>query len=179
MLRFDSSPFVIPLGILAWGPTSPGKNKRKSTLGVTLGRTASPELASLTRLSAIRWVAVVGNHSRWGARSTGGQRVFGNWTNKARGCTVNQQFYKNMALWVVILVGMLMLFTMLRQDQETPPDLAYSDFVIAVEDGQIEEITIEEGSISGIQIDGGEFTTYAPTISQDLLALLKEKQIKT
>ncbi|HIF98577.1 MAG TPA: ATP-dependent metallopeptidase FtsH/Yme1/Tma family protein [Myxococcales bacterium] len=83
-----------------------------------------------------------------------------------------------MALWVVILVGMLMLFTMLRQDQETPPDLAYSDFVIAVEDGQIEEITIEEGSISGVQVDGGEFTTYAPTISQDLLALLKERQVK-
>jgi cell division protease FtsH len=78
-----------------------------------------------------------------------------------------------MALWVVILVGMLMLFTMLRQDQETPPDLAYSDFVIAIEDGQIEEITIEEGSISGVQVDGSEFTTYAPTISQDLLALLK------
>ncbi len=91
---------------------------------------------------------------------------------------MNQQFYKNMALWVVILVGMLMLFTMLRQDQETPPDLAYSDFVIAVEDGQIEEITIEEGSISGVQVDGGEFTTYAPTISQDLLALLKERQVK-
>jgi len=90
---------------------------------------------------------------------------------------VNQQFYKNMALWVVILVGMLMLFTMLRQEQETPPDLAYSDFVIAVEDGQIEKVTIEEGSISGVQIDGREFTTYAPTISQDLLALLKEKQV--
>ena len=90
---------------------------------------------------------------------------------------MNQQFYKNMALWVVILVGMLMLFTMLRQDQETPPDLAYSDFVIAVEDGQIEKITIEEGSINGVQVDGREFTTYAPTISQDLLALLKEKQV--
>ncbi|MDE0884704.1 MAG: ATP-dependent zinc metalloprotease FtsH [Myxococcota bacterium] len=82
-----------------------------------------------------------------------------------------------MALWVVILVGMLMLFTMLRQDQETPPDLAYSDFVIAVEDGQIEKITIEEGSIDGTQVDGREFTTYAPTISQDLLTLLKEKQV--
>jgi len=91
---------------------------------------------------------------------------------------VNQQFYKNMALWVVILVGMLMLFTMLRQDQETPPDLAYSDFVIAIEDGQIEEITIEEGSISGVQVDGSDFTTYAPTISQDLLGLLKERQVK-
>jgi len=91
---------------------------------------------------------------------------------------VNQQFYKNMALWVVILVGMLMLFTMLRQDQETPPDLAYSDFVIAIEDGQIEEVTIEEGSISGVQVDGSDFTTYAPTISQDLLGLLKERQVK-
>ena len=91
---------------------------------------------------------------------------------------MNQQFYKNMALWVVILVGMLMLFTMLRQDQETPPDLAYSDFVIAIEDGQIEEVTIEEGSISGVQVDGSDFTTYAPTISQDLLGLLKERQVK-
>ena len=90
---------------------------------------------------------------------------------------MNQQFYKNMALWLVILVGMLMLFTMLRQERETPPDLAYSDFVIAVEDGQIEKVTIEEGSISGVRIDGGEFTTYAPTISQDLLALLKDKQV--
>jgi hypothetical protein len=83
MLGFDSSPFVIPLGILAWDRTSPGKNKRKSTLGITLGRTASQGLASLTRLSAIRWVAAVGNYPRWGARRTGGQRVFGNWTNKA------------------------------------------------------------------------------------------------
>jgi len=91
---------------------------------------------------------------------------------------VNQQFYKNMALWVVILVGMLMLFTMLRQEQETPPELAYSEFVLAVEDGLIEEVTIEEGSISGVQIDGRDFTSYAPTISQDLLALLKEKQVK-
>jgi hypothetical protein len=67
MLGFDSSPFVIPLGILAWDRTSPGKNKRKSTLGITLGRTASQGLASLTRLSAIRWVAAVGNY-RDGAR---------------------------------------------------------------------------------------------------------------
>ena len=90
---------------------------------------------------------------------------------------MNQQFYKNMALWVMILVGMLMLFTMLRQEQDTPPDLAYSDFVIAVEDGQVQEITIEEGHIDGARVDGGKFTTYAPTISEDLLDLLKEKQV--
>ena len=29
MLGFDSSPTMIPLGILAWGRTSPGKKKEK------------------------------------------------------------------------------------------------------------------------------------------------------
>jgi cell division protease FtsH len=91
---------------------------------------------------------------------------------------VNQQFYKNMALWVVILVVMLLLFTMLRQEQDTPPNLAYSEFVTAVEDGQVEEVTIEEGNIEGKLVDSGSFTTYAPTIGEDLLTLLREKDVK-
>jgi len=90
---------------------------------------------------------------------------------------VNQQFYKNMALWVVILVVMLLLFTMLRQDQDTPPELAYSDFIIAVEDGQVEKIVIEDGHIDGVRVDGGDFSTYAPGISEDMLGLLKEMQV--
>jgi cell division protease FtsH len=91
---------------------------------------------------------------------------------------VNQQFYKNMALWVVILVVMLLLFTMLRQDHDAPPVLAYSEFIMLVEDGSISEVTIEEGNIAGKKIDDGEFTTYAPVIGEDLLSLLKEKGIK-
>ncbi len=90
---------------------------------------------------------------------------------------MNQQFYKNMALWVVILVVMLLLFTMLREEQEPTPELAYSDFIISVEDGQVEKITIEDGQITGVRVDGGDFSTYAPGISEDMLALLKEKQV--
>ncbi len=91
---------------------------------------------------------------------------------------MNQQFYKNMALWVVILVVMLLLFTMLRQEADAPPDLAYSDFIVSVREGQVEQVTIEEGNIEGKLVDTGEFTTYAPTISESLLALLDEKQVK-
>ena len=90
---------------------------------------------------------------------------------------MNQQFYKNMALWVVILVVMLLLFTMLRQEQDAPPELAYSDFIIAVEDGGVEKVVIEDGHIDGVRVDGGDFSTYAPTISEDMLSLLKEKQV--
>jgi cell division protease FtsH len=91
---------------------------------------------------------------------------------------VNQQFYKNMALWVVILVVMLLLFTMLRQEADAPPDLAYSDFVVSVREGQVQEVTIEEGSIEGKMVDTGAFTTYAPVVSSELLDLLQEKQVK-
>ena len=91
---------------------------------------------------------------------------------------MNQQFYKNMALWVVILVVMLLLFTMLRQESEAPPDLAYSDFIVAVRDGQVTEVTIEEGNISGKMVDTTEFTTYAPAVGENLLGVLEERQVK-
>ena len=43
---------------------------------------------------------------------------------------MNQQFYKNLALWVVILVVMLLLFTTLKQNEAAPSGVsAYSEFV--------------------------------------------------
>jgi len=83
---------------------------------------------------------------------------------------VNQQFYKNMALWVVILVVMLLLVTMLKQDEVAPPDIAYSDFMSNVEERHVESVTIEEGHIRGVMTSGEKFTTYAPVITDDLLA---------
>ena len=85
---------------------------------------------------------------------------------------MNQQFYKNLALWVVILVMILMLVTMLRQGQTTPPPLAYNDFVEKIEGDEVAELTLEEGHVQGKYKDGGgEFTTYIPptVLSQDLL----------
>ena len=46
---------------------------------------------------------------------------------------MNQQMYKNMALWVVILVMILLFVTMLRETQTETPEIAYSDFVQEVE----------------------------------------------
>ena len=78
------------------------------------------------------------------------------------GDLVNQQFYKNMALWVVILVVILLLVTLLRQDEMAPPELAYSEFVTDLLDGQIAEVTIEDGNITGKRADGREFKSYVP-----------------
>ena len=92
---------------------------------------------------------------------------------------MNQQFYKNMALWVVILVIILLLVTMLKQEEAPPPDIAYSTFIEDVEHGRVETVTIEEGGhISGTMGGGEKFNTYAPAITEQLLADLKSADVE-
>jgi cell division protease FtsH len=94
---------------------------------------------------------------------------------------VNQQFYKNLALWVVILVVMLLLFTTLKQTEAAPPNVAYSEFTEAVRTGQIESVLIEEGHVSGKYVDGRKFTTYVPptAVTDKLLTELEDRGIRT
>jgi cell division protease FtsH len=91
---------------------------------------------------------------------------------------VNQQFYRNMALWVVILVMILLLVTMLRQGETPPPEFAYSDFLTRVETGDVESVLIEEGQIRGKLADGSEFSTYAPNVTEELLAKMRAQNVE-
>ncbi len=91
---------------------------------------------------------------------------------------MNQQFYKNMALWVVVLVMILLLVTMLRQTETETPPLPYSEFLAKIETGEIESVEIEEGNIKGHFTNGGDFTTFAPVVTEDLLRQLYAQNIK-
>jgi len=91
---------------------------------------------------------------------------------------VNQQFYRNMALWVVILVMILLLVTMLRQGQEATPEFPWSDFLTKLEASEVEEVTIEEGQFLGKLKDGSPFSTYSPAVTQELIAKLTEKGVR-
>jgi len=94
---------------------------------------------------------------------------------------VNQQFYKNLALWVVILVVMLLLFTTLKTNESPIPTIAYNSFMEEVETNQVEAVLIEEGNIEGKFTDGRKFKTYAPPASIDgeFLAKLDERNVET
>jgi cell division protease FtsH len=74
---------------------------------------------------------------------------------------VNQQFYKNMAVWVVILVMILLMVTMFRQSEQVPPEKDYSEFMALVEQGQVEKVVMEDGYVRGETAEG-PFSTYAP-----------------
>ena len=94
---------------------------------------------------------------------------------------MNQQFYKNLALWVVILVVMLLLFTTLKQNEAAPPEIAYSEFMESVRTSQVESVVIEEGHVRGKYVDGRKFTTYLPptAVTDKLLAELDDQEVRT
>ncbi len=87
------------------------------------------------------------------------------------------QFYKNLALWLVIGMIMIALFNIFNKPHIPHKDIIYSDFVTAVEKGEVAEVSIQGDNISGKFNDEKYFKTFAPK-DPELIKLLREKGIK-
>ena len=85
-------------------------------------------------------------------------------------------FYKNLALWLVISLMMIMLFQIFKQPDKARLTVSYSDFLGMVESGSVTEVTIQGDDISG-KSSQGEFKTYAPK-DPELIKLLRSKGIR-
>ena len=91
---------------------------------------------------------------------------------------MNQQFYKNMALWVVILGMILLLVTMLRQGEPPVQEKDYTEFLALVDQDRVSSVVIEEGNIEVKTTDDGVFKTFAPAVTQDLIDTLVAKRVE-
>jgi cell division protease FtsH len=85
-------------------------------------------------------------------------------------------FYKNLALWLVISLMMVMLFQIFKQPDRSSASVGYSDFLSMVESGSVSHVTIQGDNISGMSAQG-PFKTYAPKDSE-LIGLLRSKGVK-
>jgi len=72
------------------------------------------------------------------------------------------QFYKNLALWLVISLVMILLFNMMTQHGQDQKPISYTAFLEAVNDGQVKEVTIQGPNLEGLYEDGKSFKTYIP-----------------
>ncbi|MDX2479571.1 MAG: ATP-dependent zinc metalloprotease FtsH [Desulfuromusa sp.] len=86
------------------------------------------------------------------------------------------QFQKNLALWLVISLLMIMLFNMMTQKDTEQKKINYTEFLSAVDDGQVSNITFQGNQVSGVLGDGSKFQTYAP-MDEQLIPDLKEKGV--
>jgi len=85
-------------------------------------------------------------------------------------------FYKNIALWLVICLMVVMLFQVFKQPDKGSASLSYSEFLGMVERGNVVQVTIQGDNISGLSAQG-PFRTYAPK-DPELIRLLRSKEVK-
>ena len=88
------------------------------------------------------------------------------------------QFYKNLALWLVIGIVLIALFNMFNQPLTQQSEVVFSDFMDQVEQGQVNEVIISGDSISGKYIDGKVFQSTAPPKDPDLIKSLRQKNVR-
>jgi len=87
------------------------------------------------------------------------------------------QFYKNLTLWLVIGLIMIALFNVFNKQQMIVQETSFSDFMQAVDNGEVSEIEIQGDTIVGTFINGSGFKTFAPDYP-DLIKSLREKEVK-
>ncbi|NVN41918.1 ATP-dependent zinc metalloprotease FtsH [Ameyamaea chiangmaiensis] len=88
-------------------------------------------------------------------------------------------FGRNLALWVIIIVLLLLLFNVFQPgtSQHASQQLAYSDFVADVNNGHVRSVVIQDRNVSGTLTDGTSFETYTPT-DPTLVPRLTEKGVE-
>jgi len=89
------------------------------------------------------------------------------------------QFYKNLSLWLVISLMMILLFNMFNKPRPTADKISFSDFIAQVEAGKITAVTIQGNDVYGKYEgkDGKDFRMYKPTSDADLTKMLLEKKV--
>jgi cell division protease FtsH len=86
-------------------------------------------------------------------------------------------FYKNLALWCVITLMMIMLYKMFNAQNVTDTTPAYSEFLAMVERGQVEEVLIQGQELVVTDVNRRKFKIYAPHQDDDLVRILRNKGV--
>jgi len=92
------------------------------------------------------------------------------------------QFYRNLALWMLIALAMVFLFNTFKTQKVEQEEISFSELNAAVEAGKVKEVTIKGQEITGkyLETAGKEkkaFHTYAPD-DPDLVKTLRAKNVK-
>ncbi len=83
-------------------------------------------------------------------------------------------FYKNLSMWLVIGLTMILLFNLFNKPQATSSLLTYSDFMSKIENKSINRVRIEGDTITGTLQDGTPFRTIYPVTDAELIPILRD-----
>jgi len=84
---------------------------------------------------------------------------------------------KAVVFWLVIMVSAFLLWQVVRgsPNQQTTPEISYSEFLSQVEAGNVAKVTISKNQVYGRYRDNSSFRVIAPTNQEGLLLTLRQK----
>ncbi len=86
---------------------------------------------------------------------------------------------KNTLLWLVIIAIVVAIFSNLDNRNADADTMNYSAFVTAVSQGEIKDVKITGEEITGTKVNGSEFETIRPEITDnELMPLLREHNVE-
>jgi cell division protease FtsH len=85
-------------------------------------------------------------------------------------------FYKNLALWLVITLMMIMLYNLFNQPHLSETTLSYSEFLAMVENEQVAEVLIQDQELLVKDTNRTRYKVYAPQ-DNELIPTLRRKGV--
>ena len=85
--------------------------------------------------------------------------------------------YKNLMLWFVIALIMVVLFNFFNTTTATKEKISYSEFIESVENGYVKSVTIKSNIVEGEYKDGKAFETVTPN-DPELVKILRENKVQ-
>ncbi len=85
-------------------------------------------------------------------------------------------FYKNLALWLVITLMMIMLYNLFNHQQISETSIGYTEFLSMVDEGRISEVVIQGQELYVTDTNRNRFKVYAPQ-DADLINILRQKKV--
>lgn len=87
------------------------------------------------------------------------------------------QSSKHIALWLVLALVFLVIFSVFSKQHGREPEIVFSEFMGSVERGDVQEVVIQGHNIQGKYKNGERFRTFAPN-DPELVKSLREKNVK-
>ncbi len=75
---------------------------------------------------------------------------------------MNNNLFRNVAIWVVIGLVLMTVFNQFNNKQATQNSVEYSQFIEEVKDGKISKVVMEGRTLKATTSDGKKITSYAP-----------------
>ena len=85
-------------------------------------------------------------------------------------------FYKNLSLWLVIILMMVMLYNIFNQNQPVGQTVPYSEFIAQVEGGNVSKVVIQDQDLLVTDSKNTAYKVFSPNDLQ-LIPTLRDKGV--